>query len=139
MSEESDAAHTANETDHSLLEEAAKNHLILELKKKALACKQAGETAEALEHLKDSKRVAAANSLEDVPPSLQCSYLRSLAAHLKATNDIPGALAALKQAKQIEQEAAQAEEDDAGREQQNVERLSRGQDERYLLQPLHAG
>lgn len=118
MSEE-DNDLTANEHDDLeergliLLEEAPKNHLIVELKKKALACKQAGETAEALEHLKESKVVAAANTLEDLnSSSLQCSYLRSLAAHLKAANDIPGALAALKQAKEIEQQAAQAEDED---------------------------
>ena len=40
---------SANETNHALLEEAPKEHLILELKKKALACKRAGETAEALQ------------------------------------------------------------------------------------------
>jgi len=101
----------AEESSPVVLQEASKNNLILELKKKALACKQAGETAEALEHLKDSKRVGAASTLEDLLPnkSLQCSYLRSLAAHLKAANDIPGALASLKQAKEIELQQQQEE------------------------------
>ncbi|CAJ1933426.1 unnamed protein product [Cylindrotheca closterium] len=111
------------------LQEASKNHLVVELKKKALACKQAGETTEALEHLKDSKRVATASTLEDLLPnkSLQCSYLRSLAAHLKADGDIPGALVALKQAKEIEfeqqQEEAQATEKDAGWREMDEEQL----------------
>ncbi|KAL3935792.1 MAG: hypothetical protein SGBAC_008756 [Bacillariaceae sp.] len=103
----------AEESSPVLLQEASKNHLVLELKKKALACKQAGETAEALEHLKDSKRVSAATTLEDLLPEkgLQCSYFRSLAAHLKAENDVPGALAALKQAKEIELQQQQEEAD----------------------------
>lgn len=90
-----------------------RDKVVLDLKRQALACKKAENTTEALQFLKQSKQVAAATAIEEIPsPDLQCLYLKSLAGHLKASEDLEGAMNALKRAKQIQAAAANADNDD---------------------------
>jgi hypothetical protein len=101
-----------NESNTSIME-AVRDKVVLDLKRQALACKQAENTNEALQFLKQSKQVAAATSLEDLPSNdLQCVYLKSLAVHRKSTGDLEGAMSALKQAEQLQAEANENEEEE---------------------------
>eukprot|EP00980_Cylindrotheca_fusiformis_P006836 scaffold1429_cov110-Cylindrotheca_fusiformis.AAC.8 len=114
----------------SKLQTDVRDQVVLDLKRQALACKQADNKAEALQFLKQSKEVAAAESIEDLPSiDLQCLYLKSLASHLQSSGDTEGEMAALKRAKQLKGETDEAEDDDNDNDDDDGSDLKELQDE----------
>lgn len=85
------------------INEKVREKVVLDLKRKALACKQADQKVEALVFLKQAKEFEAITTIESIQENeMKCTYLKSLAVHLKTEGDIHGALEALRQAKQVE-------------------------------------
>jgi hypothetical protein len=96
------------------MEESVRDRLVTELKRKALASKQAGDKNQALAYLKQYKVLEVAASLEDLDDSLKIMYLKTIALHHKKAGDMDEAMAALNKAKIIDEPSLQSEtaEDD---------------------------
>ena len=113
-----DTSSTSTSGSSTTINETVRDKIVLDLKRKALECKQSNNKSGALEYLKKAREVQQLTSITSTSTTTTTTttdkeliilYLKTLAVHYKTNGNIQDALDTLGQAKQLELEVEEKE------------------------------